>query len=404
MKIMASSRKCKAILSVMPDLIRHPVFFWIARSAGRAMTNRKNVSSLWICGIALALLCFCFDAPSGAFKLPDTGQTTCYDQGGNVISCPAPGQPLAQDGSYNINPLSYTDNGNGTVTDNNTGLIWQQEDDGNIYNWYVASGTYDTTYNPTSQDVCGSLNLGDHSDWRLPAKKELMTIVAYGIPYPGPAIDTTYFPNTKLAVYWSSSSRASYPNGAWCAWFDDGSVVNYSKGTPTMSGACVADSLPHRISSTMEMARLRTTGPSLYGSRVSRDLWHGIQPSHIVKGFHSAAIQTGVSRTSKSLNRSLTTQGGTLRLIPPTSRMPLRPFIGRLPQAPTIRTTRGSWSATKATSATTVRATTTMSGACVADSLASSTFPEPAKQNAMTRQEQKFPVQAQDKMEKFRLV
>jgi len=205
MTIMASSRTCKSILSVMPDLIRHPVSFWIARSAGRAMANCINVNSLWTCGIALALLCFCFVAPSDAFKFPDTGQTTCYDLVGNVISCPAPGQPLAQDGSYNMNPLSYTDNGNGTVTDNNTGLMWQKEDDGAAYNWYQASGTFDATYNPSSQSVCGSLTLGGYSDWRLPAKKELMTIVNYGIPYPGPTIDTTYFPNTKcvqlLVVY-----------------------------------------------------------------------------------------------------------------------------------------------------------------------------------------------------------
>jgi len=46
---------------------------------------------LLLCGTAVT---------SEAFKLPDTGQ----------------------DGAYNINPMSYTDNGNGTVTDNNTGL------------------------------------------------------------------------------------------------------------------------------------------------------------------------------------------------------------------------------------------------------------------------------------------
>ena len=62
---------------------------------------------------------------AGTFKLPDTGQGTCYS-GGTEITCPTPGQPLAQDGSYIINPLSYTDNGNGTVTDNNAGLMWQR--------------------------------------------------------------------------------------------------------------------------------------------------------------------------------------------------------------------------------------------------------------------------------------
>ena len=174
-----------------------------------------------------------------AFKLPDTGQTTCYDQVGNVISCPAPGEPLAQDGSYSINPLSYTDNDNGTVTDNNTGLVWQQEDDGKTYNWYQASGTYNATYNPTLQDVCGTLNLGGHSDWRLPAKKELMSIVDYGIPYSGPTIDTTYFPNTKSDYYWSSTAYAREPYLAWTVLFYYGGVYPSDKNSYGFYVRCV---------------------------------------------------------------------------------------------------------------------------------------------------------------------
>jgi hypothetical protein len=176
---------------------------------------------------------------AGAFKLPDTGQTTCYDQVGNVISCPAPGQPLAQDGSYNINPLSYTDNGGGTITDNNTSLMWQQQDDGNIYNWYQANGTYDATYNPSSQSVCGSLTLGGHSDWRLPTKKELVSIVDYGIPYPGPTIDAIYFPSTKSDLYWSSTTYAYDPYLAWPVSFYYGGVYGSDKDSYGFYVRCV---------------------------------------------------------------------------------------------------------------------------------------------------------------------
>ena len=94
---------------------------------------------------------------SEAFNLPDTGQTKCYDSAGAEIPCAGTGQ----DGAYTINPMSFTDNDNGTVTDNNTSLMWQKQDDGAIYNWYQASGTYDATYNPSSQDVCGSLNTSE---------------------------------------------------------------------------------------------------------------------------------------------------------------------------------------------------------------------------------------------------
>ncbi|MCP4122907.1 MAG: DUF1566 domain-containing protein, partial [Bacteroidetes bacterium] len=58
-------------------------------------------------------------------QLPDTGQTTCYDAAGGVITCPTPDEAFAQDGSYPRNQQSYTDNGDTTITDNNTGLMWQ---------------------------------------------------------------------------------------------------------------------------------------------------------------------------------------------------------------------------------------------------------------------------------------
>lgn len=91
------------------------------------MINPRRLVSL----VAVSFFSSLMFAPDAfAFKLPDTGQTTCYHPGGSVITCPPPGDPLAQDGSYDINPLSYTDNGDGTVTDNNTGLVWQQVDSG----------------------------------------------------------------------------------------------------------------------------------------------------------------------------------------------------------------------------------------------------------------------------------
>mgnify|MGYP001616241930 CR=1 FL=1 len=161
---------------------------------------------------------------TGVFKLPDTGQTKCYRGVSPYDEIPCTG--TGQDGEYNINSMSYTDNGNGTVTDNNTELMWQKEDDGTAYNWYQASGIYDATYNPSSQDVCGSLNLGGYSDWRLPTKKELITIVDYAIHYPGPTINTTYFPNTESSVYWSSTTVAGNPGYAWGVNFSLGYLPN----------------------------------------------------------------------------------------------------------------------------------------------------------------------------------
>ncbi len=175
-----------------------------------------------------ALLIFCNFSLPYAFTLPATGQTTCYDTNGNVIACTGTGQ----DAAHIVNPMSYTDNGNGTVTDNVTGLMWQMQDDSNTYNWYQASGTYDATNNPTSQNVCGMLRLAGYSDWRLPAVMELASIADYGIPYPEPTINTTYFPNTRLADYWSSATWAEDAVFAWyvCYLFGDIGISDKSYG------------------------------------------------------------------------------------------------------------------------------------------------------------------------------
>ena len=81
------------------------------------MFQKITILSLWF-------LCITPFTVSATFKLPDTGQTKCYRAVDPYDEIPCAG--TGQDGAYNINPMSYTDNGNGTVTDNNTGLIWQK--------------------------------------------------------------------------------------------------------------------------------------------------------------------------------------------------------------------------------------------------------------------------------------
>jgi len=174
--------------------------------------KRKIFIRLILCVAVLIL--FGSVAPTFAFKLPDTGQTKCYQGVSPYAEIPCEG--TGQDGAYNINPMSFTDNGNGTVTDNNTGLIWQKYENASKYNWYQASGTYDATYNLTTQSVCGSLNLGGTSDWRLPTKKELMSIVDYSVSYPGPKIKTAYFPNAFADDYWSATTFADSDYFVWC--------------------------------------------------------------------------------------------------------------------------------------------------------------------------------------------
>lgn len=114
-----------------------------------------------------------------------------------------------------IPPDRFTDNGNGTVSDNVTGLMWQQEDDNNAYTWQHAV------------DWCAGLLLAGHSDWRLPNRHELQSIVDYGTR--SPAINGTLFPGTASSSYWSSSSYANDASSAWHVGFSNGNVSNGSK-------------------------------------------------------------------------------------------------------------------------------------------------------------------------------
>ncbi len=133
---------------------------------------------------------------------------------------------------------TFTDNGNGTVTDKNTGLMWQKQDDTTGYNWYVAAGVHDATYNPTTKSVCGDLTLAGYSGWRLPSNAELMSLVDDSIPEPGPRVDKAYFPGTKSSVYWSSSTQEAAALGTV---FRSGNIFIGHRGANLWYVRCVRD-------------------------------------------------------------------------------------------------------------------------------------------------------------------
>jgi hypothetical protein len=112
----------------------------------------------------------------------------------------------------------YADNGDGTVTDTSTVLMWQQQASSSTQTWEQALA------------YCEGLNLGGHTDWRLPTIKELRSLVDYS-RY-NPAINTTYFPNALSSYYWSSTTYASNAYVAWGVYFfyGDDSV---SSGKPS---------------------------------------------------------------------------------------------------------------------------------------------------------------------------
>jgi hypothetical protein len=143
--------------------------------------------------------------------IPDTGQTQYYST------------TFGDDGDYTINPMSFTDNGDGTILDNVTGLTWQKCSLGQS-GVACATGTATTRTWEGAQTACE--NLGP--SWRLPTRLELLTIVNYRVSFP--AIDRAYFPQTPLSyLFWSSTPYAPNANNAWKVNFNAGITGNYDK-------------------------------------------------------------------------------------------------------------------------------------------------------------------------------
>ena len=142
----------------------------------------------------------------------------------------------------------YVDNGDGTVTDNQTGLMWEKKtgtvgrcctadvhDVNYVFSW--STSTPPNRAGPLYTGFLATLNLdesGDgatscfanHCDWRIPTVSELRSISTF---YTGctttPCIDPAFGP-TQASYYWSSSSLAGNPNFAWDVYFGNAGVSN----------------------------------------------------------------------------------------------------------------------------------------------------------------------------------
>ena len=138
--------------------------------------------------------------------LPDTGETQSYTT------------TFGEDHDYLINIPSFTNNNNGTITDNVTGLMWQQVDGGEM-----------TIENATT--YCDNLVLGGFSDWRLPTPIESFSILNH--QNSNPAINTTYFSLTAAEYWWTSIFENNSTTKVWCT-NAGGGIGNHPK-TETIS-------------------------------------------------------------------------------------------------------------------------------------------------------------------------
>lgn len=138
------------------------------------------------------LTAYAMGSPS-LLKLPDTGQT--------LDATPT----FGEDSDYTINPPSYTDNGDGTITDKVTGLMWQKVDNG------------ESTWENAVARV-GSVPTGGYTDWRLPTPTELFSILNFNNGNPA-ALNTTFFPSNPAGAaeyWWSSDIYGADATKIWC--------------------------------------------------------------------------------------------------------------------------------------------------------------------------------------------
>lgn len=175
------------------------------------------------------------------YVVVDTGQSKCYDNN-MEISCPGQDESFyGQDAQHEGKQPSYVDNGDGTITDLNTGLMWQKTPGDKV------------TY---TEAVVNAKNfqLGGYDDWRLPSIKELYSLILFSGTDPSgwssaenavPFIDTKYFDfeygdtgaGERLidAQYWSSTEYVSltmnHDATVFGVNFADGRIKGYPKDT-----------------------------------------------------------------------------------------------------------------------------------------------------------------------------
>jgi len=159
--------------------------------------------------------------------VPKTGQTTSYAAGddGDLVKGVAWPNPR------------FTDNSNGTVTDNLTGLIWLKN--ANCFgakSWLIALSDCSNLANGS----CGLLDESSVGDWRLPNVRELHSLIGYG--FYGPALSNAAgtaqwvegnpFTAVQSNYYWSSTTYSVNTGIAWFVYLGSGDVgVNNKDGT-----------------------------------------------------------------------------------------------------------------------------------------------------------------------------
>ncbi len=163
------------------------------------MHNRFLVGCVTMGLTAMIILLFPSDNTAGSTHcfgqaaVVDTNQTTNYSANDDSAYQPA------------FTQHSYTDNGDGTITDNRTGLMWKKCSEPNTTTTCGSESSY-TWSAAISQCEGLTYPAGGYTDWRLPNVNELASILDLEPTLPAPYINGTYFPSFANSSYWSSTT------------------------------------------------------------------------------------------------------------------------------------------------------------------------------------------------------
>lgn len=155
-----------------------------------------------------------FSQTTGAIQLPKTGETKCYNASGTEIACSG----TKHDGDIQAgvswpNPR-FTDNGDGTVTDNLTGLIWLKNASCNGFGPFVPWSDALMIVNLLASGQCGLTDGSQAGDWRMPNINELYSLIDFSKQTPA-LPEGHLFSNVISNTYWTSTTKTHLTTSAW---------------------------------------------------------------------------------------------------------------------------------------------------------------------------------------------
>ena len=164
---------------------------------------------------------------SGTVQLPQTGQTTCYDATGNQIVCSGTGQDADKAEGVVWPSPRFTDNGDGTLMDNLTGLVWLQN--ANCFGTVAWTDAL-TDANGLANGMCGLVDGSTAGQWRLPNVRELDSLINADQSNLSTWLTPQGFSNVvTVGNYWSSTTSAGTTGDAWSLGAASGNWDYYNK-------------------------------------------------------------------------------------------------------------------------------------------------------------------------------